>query len=125
MNSRVQVHSAGGPCTALLVVSILQVILLGLCGFVASVPEWIQRYSLDQDSWIAWLALEFTMLTVIVSMAVGCALGVYTAVLGIKRRNHDEGIQPVVRSLAHFYSMSLLPQRCYACLHVGQSGSAY
>jgi ABC-type anion transport system duplicated permease subunit len=86
----------------MLVVSILQLILLGLCGFVASVPEAIQQYFLDQDSWIAWLALECTMLTVLVSMAVGCALGVYTGVLGRKGNSHHEGIQPVVRSLAAF-----------------------
>jgi hypothetical protein len=35
-------------------------------------------------------------------MAVGCALGIYIGVVGLRCRNHDEGIQPVVRSLAAF-----------------------
>jgi hypothetical protein len=105
MESQFQVNSAAGPCAALIVVSILQVILLGLIGLArrihgdAWVPE-IKKNSLDQDSWIALLALEFRLLTVMVSMAAGCALGVYTGVLGIKGRSHHEGIRPVVRSLA-------------------------
>jgi Na+-driven multidrug efflux pump len=103
MDSQVQVHSDGGPCAALFVVSMLQVILVGLYGLATRIlfdDSEVQNRSLDQDSWIALLALEFTMLTLMVYMAVGCALGVYTAVLGIKGQDHHEGIQPVVRSLA-------------------------
>jgi hypothetical protein len=107
MDSQVQVHYAGCEGAALLIVSILQVIVFGFLGPVAdilgdaSVPE-IQKNALDKDSWIALLAQDLTMLTVMVSMAVGCALGVYTGVLGRKGNSHHEGIQPVVRSLAAF-----------------------
>jgi ABC-type anion transport system duplicated permease subunit len=65
------------------------------------VPE-VLRNSLEHDSWIALLALDFTMLTVLASMAVVGALGIYIGVLGFRRRNHDEGIQPVVRLLDAF-----------------------
>jgi hypothetical protein len=107
MDSQVQVYSAGGPCVALLVVSILQLILLGFCGLLTRIlvdtsAAEFQSNSLGQDSWIARLALEFTILTVMVSMAVGCALGIYTGVLGMKGKSHHEGIRPAVRFLAAF-----------------------
>jgi ABC-type nitrate/sulfonate/bicarbonate transport system permease component len=103
MPSQVQVHSDGRLCAALLFVSIIQVILLGWCVGVTGIPvPEVLRSSLPRDSWISLLALGFTTLTVLVSMAVGCALGMYIGVLGLRRRNHDEGIQPVVRALAAF-----------------------
>jgi hypothetical protein len=124
MDSQVQVHSDGGPCAALLVVSILQVILLGLYGLVAillgvaSVPE-IHGNSFDKDSWIVLLALQFILLTVIVSMAVGCALGVYTGVLGMKSKHLHEGIRPVVRSLAAFLKHATPPPMMFSVFPCG------
>jgi ABC-type anion transport system duplicated permease subunit len=108
MHSEVQEIPNGGPCDALLFFSVMQVILLGFSvrvtriAIASSEPE-VQKNSLEHDSWIALLALEFTILTVLVSMAISCALGIYTGVLWLRRRNHEEGIQPVVRVWDAFF----------------------
>jgi ABC-type anion transport system duplicated permease subunit len=129
MDSQVEEHSDGGPCGLLLAVSIIQVILL--CGSVlltiflddSSFPE-VLTSSLGQNSWIALLALKRTTLTVLALMVVGCALGIYTGVLGMKHRDHHEGIQSVVRFLAAFLKHVTPSPKLMLCLSAMWNGVA-
>jgi ABC-type anion transport system duplicated permease subunit len=107
MSSELQASSVGGPCIALFIASILQMIWLAFCVLMTGlfaiyrIPGFHQD-SREGNSWIALLALERILLTVDVILAVGCALGMYTGILWMQNRNHDEGIHPVVRFLAAF-----------------------
>jgi hypothetical protein len=119
MSSQVKGISVGGPCIALFVTSILQMIWLGFCVFMTgilaihSITPLSQEFR-ERNSWIAEMALERSLLTLNVILAVGCALGMCTGILWMQNRNHDEGIQPVVRSLAAFLKhVTPPPQRCY------------
>jgi hypothetical protein len=129
MDSQVEEHSDGGPCVILLAVSIIQVILLFgsvlLTVFLddSIVPE-VLTSSLEQNSWIALLALKCTILTVFALMILGSALGIYTGVLGMKHMDHHEGIQSVVRSLTAFLIHLTLPPKLMLCVSAMCNGVA-